>query len=583
MFLLGAIIGLIFFAIEFGLPLANPTNTNWIFYPITHDTAQHFLGWEFFRQASSGATITSLATPIGLPITYMDGIPLLALPFKLFANVLPTNFQYFGAWALLCYILLGGLAAILMRKIWCKVFAKYSGKSLWQILFVAAGSLIIVLNPVTLARTLYHSALAAQWLILLAIILIWDAKKFAKWWQFTLVWSAFLVVATLIHPYFLPMLGAMMVIAVLRNLVKFDKRSVAKLLAKIIVPVVCAGATFYLLGGFSLGGGAAEVYDLPDKGFNLISFLMDNGWSAVVPGIPAHSGSPETMMWLGLGVWLLAILAIIFGVKLWKKLYRNSRNESKKISFADWLWQAFVAKFRVNFSRNLTMAVVAFALLCFAIGVSVEIGPLRIFTWRPPTPIWDFWNIFRAAAREAWPFYFAAILLIIFAAGKIIFAKFGKKNTPKIFALVILLAAGIQFVDIFFSPMATNKRENFAKVQSAGSRYFTAPKINDLVTTQQNIVVLDKGFATDQSGFYELGQAALRNKMTMNLGYFSRVPDAIFTQQAAWRTKILTGKLTAQDLRENLFTTKDANFAKQASRNYTIIQRGNFYFIAAKL
>ena len=579
-FLLGALIGALFFAAQFGFALVNPTNTNWIFYGATHDTAQHFLGWEFFRADGAGATIGGLAYPVGLPLTFMDSIPLLALPLKLFANILPANFQYFGAWALICYVLLGGFAAILMRKIWRKIFAKKAAKSCWQILFVAAGALIFVVNPVTLARTLYHPALAAEWLILLAILLIWDARKFAKKvGKFILVWSALLVAATLIHPYFLPMLGALMLIAALRNFAKFSSQNLAKFLMQIIIPIAAVGATFGVIGGFSLGSDAADVFDLPDKGFNLISFLMSGGWSAIFPAIPARSGSPETMMWLGLGGWILAIFVAIFGVKMLRKKYENSYAKS---GFAKYLWREFRAKFRRNFARNFAIALVGFCLLIFAIGVSLEIGPWRIFQWQPPRVLYDFWNVFRAAAREAWAFYFAAILLIIYLAAKIMARKFGVKNAPKICAIIILIVAVAQFCDIFFSPMATTRRANFAKIQNAATREFIAPDIRDLVARQKHLVELDAGFRGDQSGFYELAQSALANNLTLNIGYFARVPAQIFAEQTAWRDKISAGKLTAQDLRDNLFATRDAEFANEISRNYNVEKRGNFYFITQK-
>ena len=617
-FLLGAVIGLIFFAAQFGLALVNPTAIDWIFHGVTHDTAQHFLGWEFFRTGSSGATITGLAYPVGLPLTFMDGIPLLALPLKLIAAILPTSFQFFGLWALLCYILLGGLAAILMRKIWRKVFvknnaaiassAKQSKKyqldlrdkptnnknRVWQILFVAAGALIFVLNPITLARTLYHPALAAQWLILLAILLIWDAQKFVKSWKFVLIWSAMLVGAVLIHPYFLPMLGAMMLIAALRTQTDFHWKKIVNLLIKVFIPVILAAITFAKIGGFALGGGAAEVYDLPDKGFNLISFLMSGGWSLVMPAILAHSGSPETMMWFGLGMWILVIVTLISSVKLLRKKF------GKK-----WL-KKFARSVKSNFikqkTRNIWMTIVILGLLIFAIGVSLEIGPWRIFQWQPPKAIYDFWNIFRAAAREAWPFYYAAILLLIFAFSKVVQQLlqlkssrkklknqshenndlFVKKNFAAILAVSIFAVSLVQLCDIWFSPMATTRRQGF-EVARTSKPEFVAPNIRDLVTTQKHLIVLDESFRGDQSGFYELGQAALQNNLTLNIGFFARVPEQIFTEQTAWREKVLHGKLSKNDLRDNLFATKDENLVKQISQNYRIEQRGNFYFILAEI
>ncbi|MDR1969760.1 MAG: DUF6311 domain-containing protein, partial [Candidatus Nomurabacteria bacterium] len=290
-FMLGALIGALFFGVQFGFSVVDPLNTDWIWHGVTHDTAQHHIGWEFFRADSTGGIINGLAYPEGLPVTFMDAIPLIALPLKLLAGILPAGFQYFGFWALACYVLMGGLGAVLVRKVWNKLFK--SSKTLWQILFASAGALIFVLSPMVLARTLYHPALAAHWLILLGILLVWDARKFAKWWKFTLVWSAMLVGAVLIHPYFVPMLGAMMLIAILRSLPNSSSEAVRSCDEEeatkpvmtgllVIIPIILAGITFVAIGGFALGSGA-EIRDLHEKGFNLLSFANPSGYS-VIPG-----------------------------------------------------------------------------------------------------------------------------------------------------------------------------------------------------------------------------------------------------------------------------------------------------------
>ena len=167
-FIVGALIGLIFFAWFYGLDIVNPVHTDWIWHPITHDTAQHQLGWEFLRQSSDGLMINGLAYPVGLSAVFMDVIPLFALVFKPFIAWLPSSFQYFGIWGLLCYLLMGGLGAIIVRRIWRKVIGKSDDRYLpWQYLAVATGSLLFVLSPMVMARSFYHPALAGQWIVLL--------------------------------------------------------------------------------------------------------------------------------------------------------------------------------------------------------------------------------------------------------------------------------------------------------------------------------------------------------------------------------------------------------------------------------
>ena len=504
--------------------------------------------------------INGLAYPEGLPVTFMDAIPLLAFPFKWLSAWLPANFQYFGLWALGCYVLMGGVAAVLTRKIWLALFAKKSDqKSLWQLLFVAAGSLIFVVTPMLIARSLYHPALAAHWLILTGILLVWDAVKFKKAWSFVLAWGGLLMTAVLVHPYFVPMLGAMLVVAVVRMMPNFQWRSWLFAVIKIILPVAAMGLVFWSIGGFGLGSGA-EIRDLSEKGFNLLSFANPSGFSALIPGFPNASTSSETLMWLGLGVWLM----IIFVVVRLRGHYKN-------------LWRRSIDRFQKHKLRNSLIAVVCLGLLIFAIGVSVDLGPITLFTYSVPQKIYEIWSAFRAAAREAWAFYYVVILLVIYAFSKVLLRY--KTATPVLIASCLALVSFIQLSDIWFSEKATTRREGFTEIQQVDGPAFVAPEISDLVTTQRHLVMLDQGFRGDQSGTYKIAQAALANNLTLNIGFFARIPEPIWQQQADWRDKVKALTLTESDLEDNLFATADSGLASEIATTYRVERRGGFYFI----
>lgn len=563
-FLIGALIGLIFFTLFYGLAIVNPSYTDWIFQSITHDTAQHFIGWEFFRADSTGGIINGLAHPEGLPVTFMDAIPLLAFPFKWLATILPENFQYFGMWALGCYILMGGVAAVLVRKIWLTLFTKRSDqKSPWQLLFVAAGSLIFVVTPMLIARSLYHAALAAHWLILIGILLVWDAVRFKKTWSFMLAWSSLLAVAVLVHPYFVPMLGAMLVIAAIRTMPNFQWPSWPLAAMKVILPVISMGAVFWLIGGFGLGSGA-EIRDLSEKGFNLLSFANPSGFSALIPGFPNASSSPETLMWLGFGVWLMIIFIVV-----------RLRGHYKK------LWRRSFARFRMHKLRNSLILAVCLGLLIFSVGISVDLGPITLFVYSVPQKIYEIWSAFRAAAREAWVFYYVVILLVIYGFSRILL--YHKRVIPIALASCLAVISLIQLTDIWFSDKATAKREGFAQIQQVSGPEFVAPEISDLVTTQQHLIMLDKGFRGDMSGSYKIAQAALKNNLTLNIGFFARIPEPIWQQQVVWRDKVQAFEVSESELADNIFVTRDSKLADELAIKYRIDQRDGFYFILEKL
>jgi hypothetical protein len=270
-------------------------------------------------------------------------------------------------------------------------------------------------------------------------------------------------------------------------------------------------------------------------------------------------------MWLGLGVWVMVVAAAV----LWIGRYKKSCKELR-------------AKFAKHKSRNITIAAVAFGLLVFAIGVRVDVGPLAVFQWEPPTKAYELWSAFRAAAREAWPFYYATILLVIYwftrALSSRNFRKFAGRNNFAVIAVLLLIVSLIQFADIWFSKNATARREGFVVARTTEPE-FKPINISDLVTTQKHLVMLDKGFRGDQSGTYEISRTALANGLTLNIGFFARIPEPIWQQQADWRDKISRGELSADDLRDYIFATTDEKLITTIANNYAVEKRERFYFV----
>ena len=73
-----------------------------------------------------------MAYPHGAPLTATDSNPLMAVPLKLLAPLLPVHFQFFGLWYLLCiflsYNIVFNLLAGLSDRRWPSLF----GQSLWS-------------------------------------------------------------------------------------------------------------------------------------------------------------------------------------------------------------------------------------------------------------------------------------------------------------------------------------------------------------------------------------------------------------------------------------------------------------------
>lgn len=547
-FALGALIGLIVFGFLYGFRIVSPTYTDWIWHSETHDTAQHQLGWEFYRAESSGGMIKRLVPPTGLSMVFMDVIPLVALIVKPLAGALPASFQYFGLWGLGCYILMGGLGALLVDTVWRRTRLAKSAGLPRHWLAIGAGASFFVLSPIVLARSFYHPALAGQWIILLGILLVVETPRLKSAGRLTAIWAAVLTGAILIHPYFLPMMGVLMVLSVVRLIDQqgwCGKCRWRALAIMTIVPATAAVGIFYLVGGFSLGTGA-EVYDLADKGFNLLSFANPLGYS-VLPAFPNRSTSGETMMWLGLGVWLMLLLA----AWLWRGNYR-----------AAWLrLRQYQRRHRWMCRVSLTVSIL---LLIFAVGVRIDVGPATLVQYSVPKPIYELWSAFRASAREAWAFYYATILLAgyFFASG---LTKWRERHHGRsagvMVVMVLLIVVGVQAVDILASPRAKAKRRDFRRITRTSAQ-FTPLDLGSIYHGQKQLIAIDESFRGDQSGTYIIGRTALRYGMSLNAGFFARLPGRVRREQADWRAKLTTGQLTAHQLEDVVFFARDDQMVK---------------------
>jgi hypothetical protein len=88
----------------------NPRNTTWIYNGFNSDPISHYLGWLFFKDSRQGWSIPLGANPnygleISSSVVYSDSIPLMAILGKIIAPAIVNNFQYFGIWLLICFML----------------------------------------------------------------------------------------------------------------------------------------------------------------------------------------------------------------------------------------------------------------------------------------------------------------------------------------------------------------------------------------------------------------------------------------------------------------------------------------------
>lgn len=189
------LLGVSAFILITGGKIVWPTNINWFF--LHGDNTTSFDAWQFFRHTPIFQNPLGAIYPYGMgmggSIIYSEPLFIFAFPFKLISSFLPNPFQYSGLWILLCFILQAIFSWELLEKItpdrWLKLF----------------GSLFFILAPAFLWPLHGSSSFLGQWLILAGIWLCLSLgyRRYG--------WLNLLIMASLVHAYFLLMLLAIWV------------------------------------------------------------------------------------------------------------------------------------------------------------------------------------------------------------------------------------------------------------------------------------------------------------------------------------------------------------------------------------
>ena len=381
--LTGALLGALVFLILYGVRVLDPTCVDWILNNPSPDPAQHYLGWVFYRRSGwhlpyLGANYSAIY-PYRTSILYTDSIPLLAVLGKLLGGVLPARFQYLGLWGLFCYAMQGGLAQVLIARVG-GVRPGNTAKNWASVL----GAGVLVLFPALNIRMFAHTALAANWLVLLALWL-WlcaeqsenrpTAAKLCLWWGILGLLCAG------IHLYYLPMVGMVLVAACVQR--ALEKRGPAAVVLPVASFCGAALAELFVLGAFAANfAGYSNGYL---SGADLANLF--------VPGLGA---SWEQEIYAGLGTTIAVVLALV-----WLLVQHKQAG-------------AF-------FCRHKNVVIAALVLLVLdaiaAMGNTVTFAGRTLFTVPIPQALMDFWAMFSSCARLAW---LAGMLLAVAACGLVL-------------------------------------------------------------------------------------------------------------------------------------------------------------------
>ncbi|MEG1010788.1 MAG: DUF6311 domain-containing protein [Ruthenibacterium sp.] len=442
--LAGAALGAALFCLCYGFSAASVTNDAWIWNASTdQDILQHYAGWLFYRDAPlsfplGSAVSMQYPSGVGGALTFTDSVPLAGIFFRLFSGVLPVPFQYFGLWILLCSVLMGAASALLLSL--------FLPDCAWNNVCVLLGTCIFLLSPAMADRAFRHTALASHFLILFALYLYFkDGKEGHRW---RVGWPILTALAITIHPYFLPMLFALL----LADLLMFSarQRSGRAWVQSAAFLCVCMGASLLTgacIGAFNAPGTADSSYGFWTM--NLDALLNPRGvgahWSRVLPALPLTNGNIDGFQYLGLGVLTFGLLFVL--VWLWGLARTGcggtaqsaAREAAAENAVAEHCAQGAAApdarRFAVHrtrggrcgllrraleqllslLKRHWALCAVCAVLTLFALSHVVTLGARTLFTLPLPDVLVRLCSIFRAGGRMFWPVNYLLVLSIVVA------------------------------------------------------------------------------------------------------------------------------------------------------------------------
>lgn len=477
-------IGAVFFIAVYGWRILDGRYIDWIL-NAGGDLAQSYYGWCFFRNSDWHFPIglmDSVAYPSLTSIIYIDSIPLFNIIFKILSPLLPETFQFFGIWGMCCLALNGGIGALIVRSL--------SKDTIGAIL----ASPIFVITTFTIQRLYTHTALAANWLILLAILVVIFERKRALSKKDCFIWAGLFALGVGVNIYYLPILAIIMLINCIYHglIAKKWAMPVLAFASSLTGTFVC----FWLLGGlYHLGSTGLDTLNMGTLSSNLNSLfnpmetrLYLSGFSAFLPSRPlAFFGQYEGYAYLGLGGILLCLFMAIGTIA-----YRHNKTLERK---------------------ELILVIVALILLVtISMGVVATFDDKALFQITYPDFFNKIWSTFRSNGRFIW----GAWDILVISALVAILAKYPKKIARILVSLCMIL----QIADL--NTMLGNRHEIYFHRQDAYIATCDIEGVQSLLNGKKHIQIMDPNRMLQLPQYYDLGEAALRENGTINDFYYSR-------------------------------------------------------------
>ncbi len=390
----------------------------WWSYP-PRDFNSHLIGYRMYMLDAWRFPLFFTATmdePRGLNLLYMDALPIVALPAKVIAPIVPSFLKTvvwnpFGWWPVVSYGLQAVFGSRLMRELGAT-----------SVVARLAGAVFAIATPVFVFRFL-HTALASHFLLLWAIVLYLTTVRGATWRRAALGWSIHFAVVALIHPYIFAMCAGIFAAALGTWALakRFRDAALVGGIPVVVVLVISAVGGFF---GKEVAKGGLWGYGY--KTTDLFSFVTPQ-WATLFPFTNhplrmdmVKTEAAEGYAYLGMGGIVLFVLMFVLEPKTIGRAIKNH----KLLFVACMLMAWFAVSHRVSFAGKVLFEM-----------------PLPGFMDWPARQ-------FRSCGRFIWPAVYCSSFYLLALA----FRRFERHR----FFYVPLFIVGIQFVDILAAYVYVN-------------------------------------------------------------------------------------------------------------------------------
>lgn len=382
--LLGALLGACVFLAICTPASLDVTNDAWLLQGIQGpDMYQHYAGWVFYRNSPLTFPLGCAEAMSGAAVSFTDSVPVAAIFFRLFGSLLPPVFQYFGLYNLLCMMLQGTAAALLLELFFDDIAR------------ILLGTGLFLMQPVLIDRLFRHTSLASQFLIVFALYLYFLNKR--KGYRYRIGWLILSGLSITMHPYFVPMVMAMLFADTLSHVVRTKRWAHAALF--LVCNIALALLVGWAIGAFSSAGAVDETYGFWSMNLNALwnpaSAYVQESCSAVLPSLARLGGNADGFNYAGLGVLLFGAVGGIY----W--LIFRARKKAGGL-----LWEHGALIF------------VCVCLTVFAVTHIVSFGGEILFSLPLPLAIVRLLSTFRASGRMFWPVGYLLLLCVIVFWGR---------------------------------------------------------------------------------------------------------------------------------------------------------------------